>query len=180
MARNLIFSAVSQLTTRLFNAHAFGANATGNPGIARSTSFLTPLIWTFSAGLGWTLPRFATLTCGLASAKLTYVRDKKIFDQLKGAEFYGVGKEHNPLFEYGLSLHLLIDRDLNTRVHWNCDLLLFKNYRKPVDLELKNRVGIRISRYLKTTIQSHISYESAVTRTLQVENTVSLGFSINL
>jgi len=58
-------------------------------------------------------------------------------------------------------------------------LLIFKNYLKPVDLVLDNLVGIRINKFLKTSIRTHVTYESAVSRNLQIENMVSVGFGFN-
>ena len=176
LTKNFTFSVFSTLTTRLFNAYNYATDHTGNLCKTLNASFLTPMIWTFSAGLGWTAPRFATFSFGLSSAKLTYIHNKAIFDQLKVPAFYGVPKNKNHLFEYGLSMHLLLDRNFKNRVHWNCDVLLFKNYKKPIDLVMNNLVGIRINKFLKTSIQTNLYYESAVSRNLQLENVISMGF----
>ena len=174
---HVIFSLYSQLTTRLFNAYTFEKDPSGTLHKTLNAAFLTPLLWTFSAGFGWTIPRFATLGFGLASAKITYIRNRGIYDQLHVSTFYGVAKGKNHLFEYGLNMHLLIDHEFKPRIHWNCDVLMFQNYHKPVDLVMNNLVGIKINKYLKTVIQTHLSYESAVCRNLQVENMISVGLS---
>ncbi|MEI7662360.1 MAG: hypothetical protein WCK34_09190 [Bacteroidota bacterium] len=177
---HLVFSAFSQFTTRIFNTYSYETDQAGISFKMHNESFLTPLRWTFSAGFGWTYPRFATITIGLASGKFTYIRDKGIFDQRKVTVFYGIPKGKNHLIEYGLSFHLLIDRNFKDRVRWNCDMMMFKNYNKPVDLVMKNLIGIRINKYFKTGVQTNVSYESAASRALQVENIISLGFTINL
>ena len=61
-------------------------------------------------------------------------------------------------------------------VRWNCDLLFFKNYKKPVDMTLRNLFGIRINKFLKTTVQTRILYEKKIIDHLQVENMISIGF----
>ena len=180
LCKNFTFSAFSRLSTRLFNAYNYTTGASGALCKTLNASFLTPLIWTMSAGFGWTFPRFVTLSIGLSSAKLTCVYNKGIFDQLKVPDFYGVPKDKNHIFEYGLSMHILVDRVVSNRVHWNCDVLMFKNYKKPVDVVMNNLVGIRINKFLKTSIQTHLLYESAVSKHLQIENMISAGFCINL
>ena len=180
LSKNFTFSAFSRLSTRLFNAYNYTTGASGTLCKTLYSSFLTPLIWTMSAGFGWTVPRFVTLSVGLSSAKLTCIYNKGIFDQLKVPDFYGVPKDKNHILEYGLSMHILIDRVISNRVHWNCDVLMFKNYKKPVDVVMNNLVGIRINKFLKTSIQTHLLYESAVSKHLQIENMISLGFCFNL
>ena len=180
LSKNFSFSAFSRLSTRLFNAYNYATGTSGSLCKTLNASFLTPLIWTMSAGFGWTVPRFVTLSVGLSSAKLTCVYNRGIFDQLKVSDYYGVPKDKNHIFEYGLSMHILVDRDVSNRVHWNCDVLMFKNYKKPVDVVLNNLVGIRINKFLKTSIQTHLLYESAVSKHLQIENMISAGFCINL
>jgi len=180
LTRNFTLSVSSRLSTRIFNSYNYTTDQTGNRYKTRSSSFFTPLLGIFAAGFGWTIPNFANLSFGLSSVKLTFVLNKSIFDQLNTLVFYGVPKDKNHLLEYGLSMHLLVDRDFSSWVHWNCDVLLFKNYLKPIDLVMDNLVGIRINKYLKTSIKTHISYEAEVSRNLEIENLVSLGFWVSL
>ncbi len=179
VTRHLLFSLFSQMTTRLFNTYVYSVTQNGNRCRALNGSFLTPLLWTFSGGLAWTVPGYATLDFGATSGKITWVRDRGIYDQLKVASFYGVPKGKNHAFEFGLSMHMLVDHDFKNRFHWHCDLLLFKNYLKPVDLTLTNQVGININKFIKTSIRTHVTYESTVSKTLQVENLITLGFSFS-
>jgi hypothetical protein len=173
-------SVFSRLTTCLFNSYNYSAGPAGSTVKTLGASFFTPMTWTFSAGFGWNAPGFATVTIGVSSARLTCILNRKIFDPPGISTFHGIPRDRDHLFEYGLSLHLLVDRDLSARIHWNCDALLFKNYRKPVDLVLDNLVGIRINKYLKAGIKTHISYEAEVIRKVQVENTISAGFCFTL
>ena len=117
---------------------------------------------------------------GLTAAKLTWIRDKRIFKELDVPAYYGVPKGKNWKLEYGLSMHLLVDKDILNRVHWDCDMQLFKNYEKPPDLSLKNLVGVRINKFLKTNIQTRVVYEEDLSKNLQIENLISVGFYFNL
>ncbi|MEI7661446.1 MAG: hypothetical protein WCK34_04585 [Bacteroidota bacterium] len=180
ITRNFLFSVFSQVTTRLFNSYIYSTGQTGKVARSLTGSFCTPMVWTFSAGFGWTVPDFFTLGFGLSSGKFTYVRNKAIFDQPGVPSFYGVPKNKNHTIEYGLSLHMLIDHEFKKRVHWNCDMLVFKNYLKPTDLVMTNLVGIRIGKFITTSFRSNVTYESAVTRKVQIENIISLGLSFHL
>jgi hypothetical protein len=174
--KNFTFSFLSSLATRLFNAYDY---APGQAGILVRTlrsSFLTPLVCTFSAGFGFSFPRLGTLTMGLSAGKLTFIRDPEIYEAMGVNEFFGVAKGRAFLFEYGLSIHLAVDKDFLNRIHWNCDVQIFKNYKKPIDLVMKNLVGIRINKFLKTSIQTRVFYEEQTSRNVQVENLVSIGF----
>jgi hypothetical protein len=180
IGKNLSYTVFSTLSTRMFNSYHYTTDRTGNLMKTLSASFLTPLLWTFSTGLGWTVPKFGSLSFGLSAAKFTWILNREIYDQQDIVEFYGVPKEKAFMFEYGLSMHFLVDRDFLKRVHWNCDLLIFKNYGKPVDLAMKNFIGVRINKFLKTSIQTRLFYEQEVSKCLQIENLVSLGFYVNL
>ena len=180
ITKNLSFTVFSNLTTRMFNSWNYVPDPSGTVRRVLCGSFLTPLVWTFSIGLGLAFPGQGNLSLGVSAGKFTWIRNREVFNQPDIPEFYGVPREKSTLFEYGLSLHLLIDRDLLKRVHWNCDLLVFKNFRKPADLGLKNLIGIRINKFLKTSIQTRLNYEEEISKKIRVENLISLGFYINL
>jgi len=180
IGKNIAFSVFSNITTRIFNSYLYATDPAGNLLKTLSASFLTPLLWTLSTGLGWSFPKIGTLNLGLSAAKLTWIHNRKVYEKPEVEEFYGVPREKSYVFEYGLSVHLLVDKNFLKCVHWNCDLLVFKNYEKPVDLMMKNLIGIRINKFLKTSIQTRLYYENDVSRSIQVENIVSLGFYFNL
>ncbi len=145
-----------------------------------NSGFFTPLLWTFATGITLLLPRNGKVAFGVAAGKITCILNRQVYQDQGIESFYGVPESHGYNFEYGLSLQLLIDKDLLSRVHWNCDLLLFKNYQKPVDLTLRNNFTIKISKFLQASVQTRILYEEAVCKSLQIENVVSLGFYFHL
>jgi hypothetical protein len=180
IVRNLSLSLFSTATTRMFNSWQYSTSLSGKPVKVPDAAFLAPLLWTLSAGVGWNFPNAGNVTVGLSSARFTWIRNRRLYDRPDVPEFYGVAKGKNHRFEYGLSMHLLVDKDFLERIHWNCDLLLFKNYREPVDMVMKNLVGIKINKFLKTSIQTRLYYENRVSARIQAENIVSFGFSFNL
>ena len=180
VSKFLQFSVLCILNTRIFNS--WDIAPLNNGGVSRilNSAFLTPLLCTFSGGLELRFGKFGSLDIGVASAKLTYLRDRTIFDQSGLESFYGVPKGKRSLFEYGLSMHLLIDRLIGKRLQWNCDLLLFKNNDSPVDVSLKNLFAFRISKYFNTSLQTRLFYEEKVSRQIRFENLISLGFDFHL
>jgi hypothetical protein len=175
---SLVF--LSNLTSRCMKGFDYSTDDSGRQVRTLNSAFLTPLIWTFSCGFGITWKDFGSLNAGISGGKLTYIRQTRIFAILHTTEFWGVPAGKNHLFEYGLSLQLLVNKDFLKRVHWDCDLLLFKNYNTTIDLSFKNLIGIRINKFLKTSIQTRVLYEEKVSRNLQMENLVSLGFYVHL
>ena len=176
LRKNVKILIQSNLTTRLFNAYDYSTDQTGALKRTISSSFLTPLLWTFSAGFGWVVPRLGIFSMGVSAAKLTLIRNRAVYEESGTSEFYGVPKEKGYLFEYGLSLHLVVDKNFLNRIQWNCDVLIFKNYEKPIDLNMRNLVGIRINKFLKTSIQTRLFYEEETSKNIQVENLISIGF----
>jgi hypothetical protein len=120
------------------------------------------------------------LDIGISSAKLTWLLDQDIFDKTGCDSFYGVQKGRRKLIEYGLSVHLLIDRGIGKKLQWNCDLLLFKAGNSPADLTLKNLFAYRINRFLKTSLQTRLFYDEDVSKQLRMENLLSFGFDFHL
>jgi len=178
--KNYTLAFSSNLTSRWLEGFDYSVNDSGKQTVILNSTFLTPLIWTFSLGVGVIWKDFGSLNLGLSGGKLTYIQQTKIFKIRHITEYYGVPAGKNHRFEYGLSLQFLVNKDFLKRLHWDCDLLLFKNYNAPVDLNLKNLIGIRINKFLKTSIQTRVFYEGKVSKNLQLENLVSLGFYVHL
>jgi len=180
LEQGLRFMLSSILTTRLFNAWDASAGAGGSVTRTINSSFLTPLVCTFSGGLGFELKKTGIIDIGLSSAKLTWLLDQGIFDKTGRDTFYGVEKGQRKHIEYGLSMHLLVDRAIGKKLQWNCDLLLFKADQSQVDLTLKNLFAYRINNYLKTSLQTRLFYDEDVSKQLRMENLLSFGFDFHL
>jgi len=180
VAKAFQFTASSILSTRIFNAWDISQDTGGSPVRTINSSFLTPLICTFSGGFGINIRKTGMLDIGISAAKLTYIADQDIFDKAGLDSFYGIQKGHNSLFEYGLSLHLMIDRAIGTKIHWNCDLLLFKADKSTTDMTLKNMFSYRINRFLKTSLQTKVFYDEDLSKQLRMENLLSFGFDFHL
>jgi len=168
------------LTTRLFNGYDFSVNDKGYLVRTLNSSFLTPFTGLFSGGFQFKWPRFGSLNMGITSAKLTWLRDKGIYEAQQTTLLYGVPSDKKYLFEYGISLQLLIDHEVTRWLHWNCDLLLFKNSDLPPDLSLKNDLGFRLTKFLQARICTRIFYEERISNKVQLENMVSVGFTVTL
>lgn len=175
----LNLSVNSVLTSRIFKSYDLLQDDTLPVRILKG-GLLTPLVWNFSFGLGFTSTSLGSLNVGLTGGKLTYVREKEVFLQRSATSFYGVDKGHDYTLEYGMTLHYTVDRDLVKFLHWNCDLLLFKNYHETPDLTLKNYLGFRINKYFQTKISTKILYEENLSKHIQVENLISVGFYLKL
>ncbi len=178
LAPNLAFEAESRMTTPLFNDYGGRGFSCDTRERDLTAAFMTPFTCTVSAGLAWTLPRFGQISAGISSAKFTWVMNRGVFRDL--SSFQGVEQAKGFAFEYGISLHLAIDREFAGRFRWNCDLQIFRNYRKPADLAMKNIITLRITGFLHATLQSRVVYERDTDRHLQSESLISLRFCVGL
>jgi len=179
-AKYVQFTASSILVTKFFNARELLPGSDGTLAPTICSSFCTPLVCTFSGGFGFVLKKTGSLDIGLGSARLTYIMDRGIFERTGRDACFGVEKGHDSFFEYGLSLHLLIDRNLGSNLQWNCDLLLFKAGNSAVDLTLKNLFAFRINRFIRTSLQTKLFYDEDVNLMLRMENLVTVGFGFHL
>lgn len=170
----------SELSTRLFNEYTTIVDDSGSQQQVLRSGFFTPLLWTISTGISLLLPKTGKVSFGISSGKLTYILNRKVYQQQGVDRFYGVPESKGYTFEYGLSFQLLIDKALLNRVQWNCDLMVFKNYQKPIDLTLRNMFTFKIAKFLQAKLQTRVLYEEEVSKSLQIENIVSVGFNFQL
>lgn len=178
--RTVAFTINSNFSSRLLNGFDYVTDGNGVQIKVMNSSFLTPLIWTLSCGIGYTWKDFGFVNLGMSSCKLTSIMNKQIFSIREITSYYGIEQGKTHLLEYGLTFQLLIDKDIFRILHWDCDLLLFKNYNSTVDLALKNLLGLRINKFLKATLQTRIFYEEKLCKHLQFENLLSVGLYLHL
>jgi hypothetical protein len=172
-------SLISTLVTRLMDGYDYSTDSCHRIVRTLNSSFCTPLIWTLSGGAAVKWKNLGSLTIGVTSAKLTYISDKSIYDKQKVTRFYGVPSDKNHRLEFGLSLQFLADKEILKKLHWTCDLLIFKNFTAPIDFTLRNNFILRISKYLKAGFQTRLLYEYEVCKNIQVENLFTFGFNIH-
>lgn len=171
---------LSNFTSRLTKGFDYMTTDSGNQVRILSSSFLTPLIWTASFGINCVLKNFGWVNLGLSAFKLTSILNKGVFAGGRIVKYYGIEQGSTHLLEYGVSLQVQIDRNISQLLHWDCDLILFKNYNSQVDLTLKNLIGLKINRYLKASLQTRVLYEEERCKHLQMENLLSVGFYLHL
>ena len=169
-----------RFSTRLFDKYLLMPDDSGCLVPVLSESFLTPLTGLFSGGFQFKWPMVGSLDIGLSSAKLIWVGDKKIYRILGTDMFYGIPEEKRCLFEYGLSLQVLIRYQVARWLQWDCDLQIFKKTDLPPDVSMKNYFGFQLAKHLKASFQTRIFYEERVSKKLQLENIVSAGFLVSL
>lgn len=165
----------SELSTRLFNSYNYLPDDSNQIRRVLISSFLTPLVWNMALGLTYKIPQTGSVALGISGLKLTCLRDTSVFSSLGETVFHGVKRGTNHLLEYGFSGRIQTDRTFWKSVHWNCDLLVFKGYNKPVDLVLRNLIELRLMKFLVISLQTRILYDEDISRRLGVENILSAG-----
>ena len=59
-------------------------------------------------------------------------------------------------------------------------MLVFRNYTAPVEVTLEDDFGIRINRFLGVGLQTRVFYEEMISRSVRLENLVTIGFYVHL
>lgn len=174
------FTLNTNLSSRIFNDYRYVTDQNGDQVKRMQSGFLTPMILTFSSGFGWNLPSWGMVNFGITGGKLTFIRSREIFGILKVEKYYGVPSGKQTLLEYGISMLVTIDKNLTSSLKWTCEMILFKNYIKPVDITVKNLFEWRFGRNLSGSLQTRLFYEEAVSKKLQIDNIVTLGFGFRV
>jgi hypothetical protein len=178
--RKISIAAESEIATRLFNRFCMIPSDTGHATRFLEAGFLTPMTWNLSTGLTLPLKDFGYVLFGISGAKLTVIRDQRVFANPGVVTFYGITPGHNHLFEYGMTMKMMIDQRFLKICRWYCDLLLFKPFHQQADMHLKSLFEVRISRYWVLSVQTRIIYEHEACPYIQLENLASFGFSFRL
>jgi hypothetical protein len=175
LVKNLSLAVVSSLSTRIFNTWYHAQVPGGTLVKSLRAGFLTPFQWNYSAGIAWKIPGLGVASLGIVAGKFTWIRNREVYRDQGNTVFYGVPESKKYVFEYGFSLQVQAEKELFKFIRWNFDLQLFKNYRTPVDIQARNIIGIRITSFLKVTIQTRIFYETEVSDQIRMENQASAG-----
>lgn len=175
-----IFTLNTNLSSRIFNDYRYVMDQNGDQVRRMQSGFFTPMILTFSSGFGWNLPSWGALNFGITGGKLTFIRYRDIFEILGVEKYYGVPSGKQTLFEYGISMLVSIDRNLFKSLKWTCEMMLFKNYIKPIDVTVKNLFEWRFGRIFSGSLQTRLFYEEAVSKKLQIDNVIILGVGLRI
>jgi hypothetical protein len=167
----------SDISTPLLNSYSLIPQDSGNVLRILKSAFLTPMVWNFSLGVNLLINPAATLNLGLTGMKLTLVRNREVYRGLPIQVFNGVPGNQRARLEYGLTLRFMMDRTFRRIFRWNTDLLLFKNLSLPWDVDLKNSLEFRVTRFFMVSLLTKLVYDQDISRRLQWENLVSAGFS---
>lgn len=172
------FAFDSDVSTALFNKFETVCDDSGHLVRILRSAFMTPMVSNIAMGFTINVSQTGSLLLGISGARVTLVRDPRVFEGPGVDIFYGVSRGKHALFEYGLSMKLLLDRTFNRFFRWNGDLLLFKKFNHPWDLNLRNSFEFRLARYFLLSVRTRVVYESAVSNHFRFESLVSAGFSV--
>lgn len=177
--KGIQFNIQSTLATRLLPAYSRFTGPSGAPSVRLSSSFLTPLTWSFSAGVQSPIPFFGSLSLGLPAGRLTWMARDRVYEEQQSDLVNGVERGRKLRIDYGLSLQVLIDRKVGGSMRWTLDLRLFRAHPGLYGLDVRNAVTLRITSFLRATLQSRLGYDDTAGHTLRGENHASLVLSFD-
>jgi len=88
--RWMTIAAESEISTRIFNRYLISLADSSHSTRYLDAGFLTPMTWNLSAGVTFPVKGYGSLLLGMTGAKLTFVRDRRVFENPMITSFYGV------------------------------------------------------------------------------------------
>jgi hypothetical protein len=144
-----------------------------------SGDFLTPLKAVLSLGIRCDIAALGNIQLGLSSLKVTYVRNRRVFDAPGIATFHGIEPGHSWLWVYGLSSTVDFRKEISPHLSWELYLLAFLPKDDPVNLNLKNLFLVKAGQVLKASIKTNIVYDRTNPVEFQMENLITIGFQLH-
>ena len=125
-----------------------------------SSAFLSPGIIRLGSGFNYSINDNNELHLGLASAKITWIRLKSLYDILDQEEIMGVSRDVPYLFEGGLSMRSNLKAQFNRVVSWEqtCSLFYSIALKKYAEMEMLNKICIKLNDGFETSLQSRFVY----------------------
>lgn len=142
--------------------------------------FLTPLKAILSVGIQRNIHALGNVQLGLSSLKVTYVRNRKVFETPGNTSFHGIKPGHSWKYSYGISSSLDFRREISSHVSWELYLLAFLPKDDPLNLNLRNLFSIKAGRALNASIKTSIVYDKTCPVEFQMENLITIGFLFEL
>ena len=125
------------------------------------SDFMAPAYLNLNIGLSYTVPRFKAILSPIAS-KFTFVLN----DELSAQGAYGVDPGKRVRSELaGASLNIVADYDLMENVKFKTNLLVFTEYKNPlqeVDFNWDSQLLFTVNKFIKTSITTQLIYDEDV------------------
>lgn len=167
------------LTTRISNAYHYYLDTAGGISKQLQSSFLTPMIGTFSGGLAWKNPKYLSSFLGIAGGKFVYIHENQIYDELGVEKFHGVERGRHTLLDYAILLQFLVDKKLFRSLAWTFEANILKKVQVSPEVLIKNGFILRIGKYITASLQTRVIFEEEISLTWQTENILTIGFGIH-
>lgn len=125
-----------------------------------SSAFLSPGIIRLGSGFNYAINDDNELHLGLASAKITWIRLKSLYEILEQEKIMGVERDIPYLFEGGLSMKSNFKAQFNRVVSWEqtCSLFYSIALKKYAEMEMLNKICIKLNDGFETSLQSRFVY----------------------
>ncbi len=167
------------LSTRVSNAYHYYQDTTGGISKQLQSSFLTPMIGTFSGGIAWKNPKYLSSYMGIAGGKFVYIHENQIYDEMGVEKFHGVEKGRHTLLDYAILVQLLVDKKLFRSLAWTFEANILKKVKFSPEVLIKNGFILRIGKYITAGLQTRVIFEEEISLTWQTENILTIGFGVN-
>lgn len=129
----------------------------------QSSGFLSPGIYTLNGGVAYTSSKLGTFEIGFASARISWIQNKSLYDLQKTIDIAGVPRNNGYLLEGGISMQSQLEYPLLKQLRWenrsNCFYPISRNGN--VDVQFKNTFYWSPAGSIKAILRTAYSYNSS-------------------
>lgn len=150
-----------------------------------TNNYFTPGYILFSAGFTYDFWKGSSITLGLASGKITKLRDASIWDSRPADVLYGVEAGHKIKTIYGINLQVnILPKKIGKQFVWvnNSELYLPNEHLgsiKYYTLHFNNALHYLFLQYFRVSLRTQIKYDLAIQEKPEILNQVSIGFYLS-
>lgn len=173
-------SGIASLESQKFNKYKSSLDSNGQIKKLKESAFLSPGILRLQTGVTFKMNDQNEVDLGLASAKITWIRLKSLYNNLNTEEIEGVQRGLPFHFEGGLSMQSSFASSANKKIVWEQTCRIFYPIQKELnaEMEMLNKLSVDLNDGLKTSLISRYSYNENRWPPSRWNTELRIGFEI--
>jgi len=174
-------SGAASLESQKFNKYKSSSDSYGQIKKLKESAFLAPGILRMQSGVSLKINDQNEVDLGLASAKITWIRLKSLYNNLNTEEIEGVQRGLPFHFEGGLSMQSSFASSANKKIVWEqtCRIFYPIQNERNTEMEMLNKLSVDLNDGLKTSLVSRYSYNENRWPPSRWDTELRIGFEFN-
>ncbi len=178
LTKDITLDLQAKFTTQLGKTYLPTLNDQGKEEFILHSSFLSPAYIIGSTGFSYKPYTSLSLSAGLASTKLSIVRNQSLYHQAEDDVIFNVPRNENHVWEYGFAAYIEFKKELfkNIEVQNELNLFINKDHFKSIDIDSKSSLSLKLNKHIKTMLSHHLLYDEDILNRSQVQQQIMLGY----